>query len=406
MLRSMRVALTAARPPPAAAGRGRPAGRRRRSGRPRRRAAPGRGRGRGRAGRGPAGRPASDSMRSQASSLVQAIVRAAVGDLAHQVVGVLVAEGRRHGVLLLEQQPVAGPAGAPVQLDPHGEQQVVGGVERGLVGVPQDAPGRPRPSAGRGRRAARPGPPSGRARAGTRPRRPTRGGRGCGRPGSPATGGPACATAARPCRRARRTSAASPARWRTSSRAVAVSRSLAAEGQRLLDRAHGVAELQARVPDRVPEPVGQGADVLAALVEQQDVDVGLQGQLAGGRSRRPPPGRPRSGRARPPPRTARPATGRRRRTRRRTAGDRRASRRPPAGHEASVMLEKSVFVQLAGADADDLGRPRSPRSCRHRSCRCGRRRRWRRPPSTRSASSARTSTRTLGTKSIVYSAPR
>ena len=58
-----------------------------------------------------------------ASSLSQAIVRAAVDSAAHQGVGVGVAEGGGHGVLLLEQQPVAGAAGAAVQLDPRRQQR-------------------------------------------------------------------------------------------------------------------------------------------------------------------------------------------------------------------------------------------------------------------------------------------
>ena len=49
--------------------------------------------------------------------------------------------------------------------------------------------------------------------------------------------------------------------------------------QRLLGRAHGVAELHPLVPDRVPDAVGQGADVGAPGVEEHDVDVGLQAEL-------------------------------------------------------------------------------------------------------------------------------
>ena len=52
-------------------------------------------------------------------------------------------------------------------------------------------------------------------------------------------------------------------------------------GQRqgLPHRAHGVAELQALVPDRVPEAVGEGADVRAAAVQEQHVDVGVEAEL-------------------------------------------------------------------------------------------------------------------------------
>ena len=51
-------------------------------------------------------------------------------------------------VLLLEEQPVAGPAGAAVELDAGREQRVVGLLERGVVALPQEAAGRLGPAEG------------------------------------------------------------------------------------------------------------------------------------------------------------------------------------------------------------------------------------------------------------------
>ena len=61
--------------------------------------------------------------------------------------------------------------------------------------------------------------------------------------------------------------------------------------QRLLDRAHGVAELQLGVPDRVPELLADAGRHRAALVEQHDVEVAGRSQLAPARTRRPRRGR-------------------------------------------------------------------------------------------------------------------
>ena len=59
------------------------------------------------------------------------------------------------------------------------------------------------------------------------------------------------------------------------------------EGQLLVERAHGVAELEPGVPQRVPQRRGDLVDAARpAVVDEQDVDVALRGQLAGARTRR------------------------------------------------------------------------------------------------------------------------
>ena len=72
---------------------------------------------------GPSSEP---STRAHRSSLTQAMVRAAVDERPHEVVGVGVAERSGHAVLLLEQQPVAGALGAAVELDPRRQHGLVG----------------------------------------------------------------------------------------------------------------------------------------------------------------------------------------------------------------------------------------------------------------------------------------
>ena len=66
----------------------------------------------------------------------------------HERVGGRVAQRGGHAVLLLEEQPVAGAAGAAVQLHAGREQRVVGVVEGGVVALPQQAPGRLGPAEG------------------------------------------------------------------------------------------------------------------------------------------------------------------------------------------------------------------------------------------------------------------
>ena len=98
--------------------------------------------------RQPRGPLSDESTRSQTSSLVQAIERAARADRPHQLVGVRVAEGVGHRVLLLEQQAIAGTPGDAVQLDPRGEQDVVVGAERGVVALEHDRLGQLGPADG------------------------------------------------------------------------------------------------------------------------------------------------------------------------------------------------------------------------------------------------------------------
>ena len=52
------------------------------------------------------------------------------------------------------------------------------------------------------------------------------------------------------------------------------------EAARLLDRPGRVPEHESGVPQRVPERVGEGGDVAASVVEQQDVDIRARTQLA------------------------------------------------------------------------------------------------------------------------------
>ena len=54
---------------------------------------------------------------------------------------------------------------------------------------------------------------------------------------------------------------------------------VAGEAQGLTDGAHAVAELQTRVPDRVPDPVGERFHVDLLVVHQQQVDVAGRAQL-------------------------------------------------------------------------------------------------------------------------------
>jgi hypothetical protein len=51
---------------------------------------------------------------------------------------------------------------------------------------------------------------------------------------------------------------------------------VARQAERLLGGAHGVAELQALVPDRVPQPLRHRADVPPTGVDQHHVDVALR----------------------------------------------------------------------------------------------------------------------------------
>ena len=53
----------------------------------------------------------------------------------------------------------------------------------------------------------------------------------------------------------------------------------ATQGERLLHRPHRVAELQPRVPHRVPQPLGDSSDVGPSTVDEDHVDIALRAQL-------------------------------------------------------------------------------------------------------------------------------
>ena len=200
------------------------------------------------------------------------------GERPHHGVGVGVPERGGDRVLLLEQESVAGPAGAAVQLDPGGQQREVGGLDLGRVAVEEGGLGLLGPADGvdvaqaaaavlevgleeEGHLAglgvavgdalvqlAQPPP------AALLPERQALLGELVGQGG--VTGDVAHAQH----RRGR----------------VEV---VGGEAQGLLDRAHGVAELQVLVPDRVPDALGEALDLDPGVVEEVDVDVAARGQL-------------------------------------------------------------------------------------------------------------------------------
>jgi hypothetical protein len=166
-----------------------------------------------------------------------------------------------------------------VQLDPHGEQRVVRVVEVGVIGVPQDRPG----GLGPAERVHVAQPAAALLDVGFEQERHLAGphvalAHPLGHEAQPPFGALAplhlglagqlvgeCAVAGEV-----------PRLQQRGGGVEIVGR----QNQGLLHRAHRVAELHASVPDRVPQPVGQGADIGAPRVEQQHVDVGLQRQLA------------------------------------------------------------------------------------------------------------------------------
>ena len=79
------------------------------------------------------------------------------------------------------------------------------------------------------------------------------------------------------------------------------------EAERFTNRAHAVAELQALVPDRIPDAIGDRANVDALVAQQHDVDVARRAQLGS-----PVPADRR--RARPPTREGSPRRATRRAT--------------------------------------------------------------------------------------------
>ena len=86
--------------------------------------------------------------------------------------------------------------------------------------------------------------------------------------------------AAAPRRRARRSATRRRRGGARSSSEVAVSRSSAASASASRDGAHAVAELQALVPDRVPDPLGDRRPTSRRpAVQEHDVEVALRAQL-------------------------------------------------------------------------------------------------------------------------------
>ena len=196
----------------------------------------------------------------------------------HERVGDCLAERLGHRVLLLEQQPVAGPARPTMELDPRREERAVGLFEDGVVALPQEVPRRLGPA--EGVHVAEPA--AALLQVGLEEERHLAG--------------------ASWRSRTRRESSSSHRLERfchcsSERRGQVVGEILVAghvahlqergggvevvggERQRLLRRAHRVPELHSLVPDRVPDAIGQGADVGAPGVEQHDVDVGLQAEL-------------------------------------------------------------------------------------------------------------------------------
>jgi hypothetical protein len=189
-----------------------------------------------------------------------------------------VAEGVGHRILVLQQQPVPWAAAAAVELDAGGQQRAVGVDEGRVVALPQQAPGRLGPPQGMdvaqaaatllqvgleeeghltGLLVAGPHPRRQLAQPPLRPLLPLAQGLGGQVLGEALVAGQV------------------PDLQERRGRVEVVG----GEGEGLAHRAHGVAELHALVPDRVPEPVGQGADVGPPGVEEQHVDVGLEAQL-------------------------------------------------------------------------------------------------------------------------------
>ena len=279
--------------------------------RPRRRAA----RALGASGRSPARRRARAGPRSddadrarQVSSLVHAIVRAAAATSRHQRVGVVVAERVGDRVLLLEQQAVAGPAGAAVQLDPRGEQRRRRRRRSALVvAVEQDraAPPRAQPRAWTSRSPPRPSFRSGSSRKATSPARAWRSLDRAG-PARRASAWPASASCARPrvgqlvgeARRRRRRGGRRGATWRCRGR-----RRRAPSASFTVRTAWP--SFSALVPDRVPDAARPARPTSAPARRGAAARrCRCAAQLAAGRSRRRRRGRRRAaaglaGRARP-----------------------------------------------------------------------------------------------------------
>ncbi len=170
--------------------------------------------------------------------------------------------------------------GPPVQLHPDGGQGRSG--HRRWPRCPRSRPGPERPASwrrGRRRPAGHRGPPSGRARAGTRRRRSDRC-RSVTRSASTSSQGGFCFDP--PLRAPSSTGSAtlaSPQTTRASSRPRATRRSSPAMSRASLRPADAVVEGDPLVPDRVPDLVGDGRDVLLALMDEDHVEVAERAQL-------------------------------------------------------------------------------------------------------------------------------
>ena len=200
------------------------------------------------------------------------------GQPVHERVGGLVVERRRHRVLLLEEQPVARPARTAVELHPGRQQGVVGGLEHGVVALPEETACRLRPvqgvdvaettssllqvrleEEGHLTRDLVPAPHPTRQLL-----QPSLG------PLLPLLEGPTGEVVGEVL------VAGEVAHLQQRRRRVEV---VGRQRQRLAAGSHRVAELQALVPDRVPDAIGEGADVGPTGVQQHDVDVRLEAQL-------------------------------------------------------------------------------------------------------------------------------
>ena len=203
------------------------------------------------------------------------------GHRVHQLVGVDHAHRLGHLLLLLEQQLVELPSRPAVQLDPGGRQHRPGVLEgHGVDVVGQDRARRPSWPAGRRCPAGRRGTPSGRARAGSRRRRWRRWRSATLSARTPSHGGFWRAQRSLAPSRTGSATLASPQMTRASSRPSATRRSSAGHVEGLGRLADAVVEGDPLVPDRVPDAVGGGRDVLAALVDEHHVEVAERAEFA------------------------------------------------------------------------------------------------------------------------------
>ncbi len=201
------------------------------------------------------------------------------GHVGHQRVGARIAQGLGHPVLFLQDEAVAGPAGAPVQLHPDGEQDVARHSQGLGVAHAQLWAGRLGPA--QGVDVAQPAPAllqvgleqEGDLAVLTMPLTHR-----LGQFGQPAL---------RPLPPESQRLLGQVLGERGVARQVAAGQQgggrvqvVGGQGQGLLHGAHGVAQLQARVPDRVPDGLRRAPRQAARGVEQEEVEVAARGQLA------------------------------------------------------------------------------------------------------------------------------